>query len=73
MSAGKRREERTRAYELAGMVWQLTGEPLTQFELHEFMRAGAFPDPADRRLPCMPEVERKMQEIEANGGRLIVG
>lgn len=54
------------------MVWTLTAEPLTQFELSEFVRCGAFPNPADKRLPHMPDVEAKVKEIVENGGRLLV-
>jgi len=72
MAVGRRREERIRTYELAALVWQLTSEPLTEFELSEFLRCGAFPNPADKRLPYMPEVEAKVKEILDNGSRLIV-
>ena len=70
MAAGRRREERTRLYELAGMVWTMTGDPMSKLELHEFLRCGAFPDPAGRQLPYNAEVERKMKEIK--GGRFDV-
>jgi hypothetical protein len=72
MAAGKRREQRTRVYEQSGMIWTLMNAPLTEAQVAEFIRCGAFPSPADKRLPYMPEVDAKVLEIERNGGKLIV-
>lgn len=37
-----------------------------------FLTFGELATPSDE-LPYLPEVERKIAEIEANGGKLIVG
>jgi hypothetical protein len=72
MAAGKRREDRTRAYEHAAIVWTLAMNPITELGVAEFIRCGALPSGKSERLPYNADVEKKVLEIQKNGGRLII-
>lgn len=70
MAAGKRREDRLRAYEQAGVIWTLATSALSEREVAEFIRCGAL-SVKQERMPYSAEVERKVAEIRANGGRVL--
>jgi hypothetical protein len=69
MAAGRRRERRTHAVEQSALVWGL-GE----CDVEAFIQFGTLPSGRPKGLDMSPElranVERMIDQITANGGRL---
>lgn len=69
MLQGRQREIRTHAVSQAALVWGLSEMSASDVEV--FLHYGELGNVSEP-MPHMPEVDRKVAEIVANGGRLIV-
>ena len=70
MATARRREQRVALIAQAILVWSV-GEA-TVDGLNEFVRSGQMPGGHEERIPYNPAVAAKIEEIRANGGKLIV-
>jgi hypothetical protein len=72
MATARQQENRYMTICLASLVWNLLDSPSVE-SLREFARCGTLPaGGVQERIPYSPAVEQKIEEIRANGGRLIV-
>jgi hypothetical protein len=73
MATAKRRDARKLALAHAQLVLLMFGDKINGERLSEFIRCGdVIPGGPSKQLPYDPDVEAKLAEIEANGGKLIV-
>lgn len=70
MLCGRQHEQRMHAIAQAALVW-MAGD-MTADGVQCFLHYGELSTPSEE-LPYMPEVERKIAEMQASGGKLIVG
>ncbi len=70
MATARRREQRVALIAQAVLVWSI-GDA-TVDGLAEFVRSGQIPGGQEERIPYNPAVAAKIEEIRANGGKLIV-
>lgn len=68
MAQGRREELRKHAIAQAALVWSL-GE-MTGEGIEEFVKRGEIFTRQECPMPHMPEVDKKVAEIMANGGKL---
>lgn len=61
---------RTHALQQAALVWGV-GE-LTECDVDYFLKYGEIGAASNAPMPHMPEVDLKIAEIYANGGKLVV-
>ena len=70
MATARRREHRVQLIAQAVLVWSI-GDAGNE-ALAEFIRCGQIPGGQEERIPYNPAVAAKIEEIRANGGKLIV-
>jgi hypothetical protein len=70
MAAARRREARVQLLAQAILVWSVGDANVDA--MAEFIRCGELPGGQLERIPYNPAVEAKIEEIRANGGKLIV-
>ena len=70
MATARRREARLQLVAQAALVWSVGDAGLDG--LVEFIRCGELPGGQQERIPYNPTVAAKIEEIRANGGKLIV-
>lgn len=70
MATARRREQRIQLIAQAILVWSVGDAGLDA--LGEFIRCGQMPGGQEERIPYNPAVAAKIEEIRANGGKLIV-
>ena len=70
MATARRREARLQVIAQAVLVWSIGDVGLDA--LAEFIRCGQLPGRGEDRIPYNPAVAAKIEEIRANGGKLIV-
>ena len=70
MLTGRQHEQRMHAIAQAALVW-MAGD-MTTDGIECFLHFGELATPSED-LPYMPGVDEKIAEIQASGGKLIVG
>lgn len=71
MAEGKRKHDRENIINHAAIIWRMAGGEMTKMCTQDFLRYGQMGSGATADV-YDPEVEKKVAEIQANGGKLIV-